>query len=96
MTALAPALGVVFATLVSTSQRSITEPDREFRYAYYTAMSYCLFAFLAARPLLWGIGIVSPIDFRRGGPVELLLTRLERADRQVRRVKAGGRARGTS
>ena len=99
MTALAPSLGIVFATLVSSSQKSVAEPDREHRYAFFTAMAYSLFAFVAAGPCLWGIGVVSSGEVDRSAwlgrrtrrrPLRHAEAHSLLTDRQIGTIKARG------
>lgn len=59
MTSLASSFGLVFATIVASAHTSPTESDVMFKYGFWVSLSYGVFAFLAAIPLLWGIGVVS-------------------------------------
>ncbi|ORY26751.1 major facilitator superfamily domain-containing protein [Naematelia encephala] len=58
MTSLASSFGLVFSTIVATAHVSETEPIKEYTYGFWTAVSFGAFAFVAAIPGLWGIGVL--------------------------------------
>ncbi|WRT70066.1 uncharacterized protein IL334_007060 [Kwoniella shivajii] len=58
MTSLASSFGLVFSTMVAEAHTSKTEPIRSFSYGCWTAVAFGTFAFIAAIPGMWGIGVL--------------------------------------